>query len=119
MRRLLLAAALVLGSAGIAQAGPHDSIALVGSQTFGAQVTFDVSTHATDRPWVWNRCYQGATLVSAEVHDMTPGAFFGNVFSLGPTTLWQGGDAECIAELQDRDSSHDRVLASLLYHVEG
>jgi hypothetical protein len=96
------------------------TIALVGEPVFGAQVTFKVSTKATDRPWVLNTIRQNGEVVASEVHDMTPGAAFGNVFSLGPTTNYQGGDAEAVAELQDRDNpNHDRILATLAFHVTG
>ena len=42
------------------------------------------------------------------------------MFSLGPTTLWQGGEASCEAKLIDQSRSRPRVLATTgVYRVAG
>jgi hypothetical protein len=71
---------------------------------FGQHVTFTVSTTATQYPWVDLQCFQNGGLVYREDNGIFP-TTLGDVFTLGPTQLWQGGAADyCTATLQDWDS---------------
>ena len=89
------------------------------SPTFGAQVTFDVTT-GISRPYVLNECFKGGTRVYAEVHGFFSGALFGTTYTLGPTDQWTGGDAECTASLVDYSKGKGgKVLATIGYHVNG
>lgn len=87
---------------------------------FGQQVTFDVSTTATDYPWVTVDCYQSSALVYEQSNGIFPTSL-NEIFTLGPTPAWQGGDADCTAYLQNWDeySKHQRItnLASMTFHV--
>jgi hypothetical protein len=85
--------------------------------SFGEQVTFDVSTSRTDRPWVLNECFQGGVLVSAEKHGFFDGYLFGEVYTLGPTDRWTGGSADCTAKLLSEDHNKTQVLATTSYSV--
>src|SRR6187200_3063071 len=63
--------------------------------TFGDQITFDISTTATDKPYVNLNCYQNGKWVEgdwARFYD-DPIYPWSRNFYLGPTQLWQGGAA--------------------------
>jgi hypothetical protein len=90
-----------------------------GQAHFGQKVTFTVSTSATSKPWVTVKCYQ-----STLVYQASNGIFatsLNQVFTLGPTPAWQGGEAACTAWLQDWDSyaKNGKItnLASLDFHA--
>jgi hypothetical protein len=75
--------------------------------SFKDWVTFDVSTSATQYPWVTVKCTQNGTLV----YKMSNGIFptsLGDTFTLGPTPLWQGGTADCTATLENWDGYSKR-----------
>ena len=87
---------------------------------YGQQVTFTVSTNATSYPYVTLKCSQNGGLV----YQASKGIFstsLGQVFTLGPTGNWQGGDAECTASLENWDSASKNgritTLASMTFHV--
>ena len=83
---------------------------------YGQQVTFAVSTTATSYPYVTLKCTQNGGLV----YEATKGIFptsLGQVFTLGPTGNWQGGDADCTASLEKRNSRGATTLASMTFHV--
>jgi hypothetical protein len=90
-----------------------------GLSHFGRHVTFNVSTTATSMPWVEVKCFVGGTLV----YDMSNGIFptsLGEIFTLGPTPLWQGGDADCTAYLQNLTGGRRgtaQTLATMSFHV--
>jgi hypothetical protein len=89
---------------------------------FGQRVTFNVSTSATQYPWVTVNCSQNGQ----NVYHASKGIFptsLGQTFTLGPTPTWSGGDAECTADLENWDSAskHGGVqkLNSMSFHVYG
>jgi hypothetical protein len=87
---------------------------------YGQQVTFNVSTTATDQPFVRLNCYQGATEVywaSAGFYDGYPWPWTRN-FTLS-SSYWTGGAASCIAELYytPDGGKRFRTLASLSFEV--
>jgi hypothetical protein len=86
---------------------------------FGDQVTFAVSTSRTEYPWVQNRCWQGGKLVLEQWHGFFAGYQFGQVFTLGPTPSWSGGDATCAARLVRKASGRYQTLATTSYSVTG
>ncbi|MBX4197237.1 hypothetical protein KW801_01625 [Candidatus Saccharibacteria bacterium] len=69
-----------------------------GMPNFGDQITFNVSSTAS-QPWVRLDCYQSGTWVSGEWGAFYAGADWGKTFTLGPTSLWQNGAADCTASL--------------------
>ena len=74
-----------------------------GLPSFGDTVTFNVQTSATAYPWVTLRCKQNGTLVSQESNGIFATSLDQN-FTLGPTSLWPGGTADCTATLENWDS---------------
>ena len=64
----------------------------------GGRVTFDVSTTATDKPYVNVRCYQQGVLVYDGWAGFFIGAWFGQEFTLA-STMWSSGAADCEARL--------------------
>jgi hypothetical protein len=92
---------------------PSDTVA-----NHGDQVTFDVSTTATDKPWVRLDCYQGGTWVSTTTHgffDAYPWAPNYTLASGG----WTSGAGDCNATLYRVTSNgRTRTLATMSFHVE-
>ena len=83
---------------------------------FGEQVTFELQT-SISRPYVLNECRRDGVLLSSELHGFYDGNVFGTTFSLGPTTVWQGGEADCTASLVDQSHPKTKVLATTTFHV--
>lgn len=87
--------------------------------SFGGQVTFDVSTTATDRPFVNVRCYQGSNWV----YDGWNGffaAYVGDPVYTLASPYWTGGAANCTADLVYFDrQGRERTLASTAFNVAG
>jgi hypothetical protein len=84
------------------------------------KVTFNVSTTATQYPWVTVNCYSPS---GAWVYHASNGIFptsLNQVFTLGSNT-WTSGDADCTAWLQNWDNyqKHGTItnLASTSFHV--
>ncbi len=85
---------------------------------FGARVTFEVSTESTAYPYVHLMCYQGGTLVGEGRQGFFPTALGNEWFYLGPTPSWQGGAAECTANLEQSTKRGGwSVLASTSFSV--
>ena len=80
------------------------------------QVTFDVYTSATAYPWVLLECSQNGSLVYQYSKGIFPTSL-GQIFTLGPTPAWTGGDADCTARLQKWDGRKKTTLATLNFHV--
>jgi hypothetical protein len=127
---VLVAAAVAGGSAAAALAGKpagggstSATIRLVNlsapgaAPAFGQQVTFNVSTTATAYPWVEVRCSQGGTLVYDNWVGYFSSYMFPQVFTLGPTQLWGGGAANCTATVVNKDTSRQKILATLNFPV--
>lgn len=84
---------------------------------FGQKVTFDVSTTATDSPYVHLTCSQAGSLVLESRQGFFEHALGNEWFYLGPTPAWQGGDADCTAYLESYTRKGWKVLASTSFHV--
>ena len=85
---------------------------------YGEQVTFEVSTTATDKPLVRLECSQGGTLVysaSAGFYDGYPWPWAQN-FTLS-SSYWTGGAADCTATLYHFDGRRYRDLTSTGFHA--
>jgi hypothetical protein len=87
------------------------------SASFGDQVTFTVST-SVSTTWVNAKCFQAGALVYSETHGFYPSYPWGQTYTLGPTSLWQGGGADCSAELYTLDRRQRQVtLATTTFSV--
>jgi hypothetical protein len=85
---------------------------------YGDQITFEVSTTATDHPYVNVRCYQGSAFVYDGWVGFFEGAWFGQTFTLS-SSYWTGGEADCNARLvMWGKNGRQRTLASMDFHVE-
>jgi len=100
---------------------PSNTASVTASATkeasYGAQVTFNVSTTQSDLPFVNVRCYQG----DAFVYDVWHG-FFAEYYTPPVYTLaseyWSGGAATCTARLVDwGKSGRERTLATTTFLV--
>jgi hypothetical protein len=80
---------------------------------YGQTVTFDVSTTATDEPWVNLKCYQGGVLVAEGWAGYFDRSITGRNFGLYSPS-WTGGAADCTAFLMTPQRA---VLASTSFHV--
>jgi len=87
---------------------------------FGQKITFNVSTSATQYPWVTVRCSQNGV----EVYNMSNAIFatsLNEIFTLGPAPNWTGGDADCTARLENWDSYYKNGsitgITSMSFHV--
>lgn len=114
---VVLVLILIFGSpAHAAQPSSVSSIALASpSPSFGDSVTFDVSTSATEDPFVNLDCYQAGVLVSVGW-----AAFFHGVQSYFGlySPVWQSGAADCRADLGMLTKQGKwKVLASTSFHV--
>ena len=135
MRRkiILLAVAatsLVLATSGLAAGGKSSSsISLVVLSTStltasatsgpsqGDNVTFQVSSDATDRPYVVLNCYQSGTWVYAASAGFYAAYRGSTTFGL-ETTSWTAGAADCTARLGSlSNSGRFTELASMSFHV--
>ena len=112
------------GKPGGRDSGGTGTISLVlmdstdGLAHYGQRVTFDVSTTATDSPFVHLRCSQAETLVLEGYQGFFPNALGNQWFHLGPTPLWQSGEADCTASLEKYTRKGWQQLASTGFHVE-
>ena len=85
----------------------------------GDKVTFDVSTTATDRPYVDLNCYQGGVMV----YWASTGYFadypwpWTQVFTL-TSNYWTGGEGDCTATLYSTtDGIRRKIVATLDFHA--
>ena len=90
---------------------------------YGQKVTFEAARlnlplldPATSQPFVLLKCYRNGTLVYELANGIFPTSL-GQVFTLGPTPAWQGGDADCTASLQNWSGRTPATLATLNFHV--
>jgi hypothetical protein len=125
---LLVTASAALAAAGGGKSSSSSSISLQlmaaptaagsSSPSYGQAVTFNVSTNATTQPFVHVKCSQSGSLVYEQWESWINGA---ESFTLGGTTAWQGGAADCTAYLENWDSYSKNgkitVLASTGFHV--
>ena len=86
---------------------------------WGQQVTFEVTTTATDRPQVSLNCYQGST----HVYTMFTGYWpeykwpWTQIMTL-KSDVWTGGAADCVAEMYYSSGRKTVTGATLSFHVE-
>ena len=120
---LVPAAVAGKGKGGPSPTAPAGTIKLVplnpspdGLVHYRQQVTFDVYTSATAYPWVLLECSQNGSLVYQYSKGIFPTSL-GQIFTLGPTPAWTGGDADCRASLQKWDGRKKTTLATLNFHV--
>lgn len=107
----------------VAAAGSSFSLVLVNSgdaqANWGETVTFDVSTNATNYPFVALNCYKNTTVVlggSAGFFPSYPWPSTQN-FTLR-SNVWTGGAADCTATLYSVDGGNETVLGTLDFHVD-
>jgi len=110
------------GGGGTTGGGTIDLVLLSstdGVAHYGQRVTFAVSTTATPYPYVTVNCSKNGQ----NVYHASKGIFstsLGQVFTLGPTPSWSGGDADCTADLENWDSyPSTQRLNSMSFHVYG
>jgi hypothetical protein len=119
----LLMFGLIAGTTVAARGGGGSSLSLVtldstdGVPHHGQRVTFDVSTSATDKPYVNVRCYQDGTHVYDAWAGFFDSAWFGQEFTL-ESNMWVGGGADCDARLvMWGKNGRERTLASISFWV--
>jgi hypothetical protein len=84
---------------------------------YGDSVTFDVSTNATDFPYVNLRCFQNGSLVGEGWAGFFDGALGTHTFTLW-SPQWSGGAADCTASLDAYGGGGKwKELASTSFHV--
>lgn len=89
-----------------------------GAPNWNDQITFDVSTTATDKPWVRLNCYQSGTWVSTSTAGFFPAYPWAPNFTLA-SGGWTSGAADCTATLYLVTSNgRSKDLASLTFHVD-
>ncbi len=84
-----------------------------GQAHWGQTVTFNVSTTATNQPWVNLNCYQNGVLVAQGWEGFFAGSLDDQMFRLY-SPQWTGGEADCTANLTTPQWT---VLASTSFHV--
>jgi hypothetical protein len=123
----IVATSLLLAAAPASASKPAhstSSIGLVllnsadGLPHYGEQVTFRVSTSATDRPYVLLNCYQNGVWLYAAQAGFYAAYPYSQVFVLA-STAWTGGAADCKATLGVNNAYGTRftMLASTTFHV--
>jgi len=137
MRKVLIAVALVAvvaivagpataggrgGGKGKPSGGGSSSLSLVllnstdGLALHGQDVTFDVSTTATDRPFVSLNCDQDGVWVYSASAGFFPDYPWSTAFTLSNDWFTSAGD--CKARLyMTKDGSRSTTLATLDFHV--
>ncbi|HEX3218556.1 MAG TPA: hypothetical protein VHU77_00775 [Candidatus Limnocylindria bacterium] len=84
----------------------------------GDQVTFEVSTTATDKPWVRLDCYVNGAWVSTTTHGFFPTYPWAPNYTLA-SGAWTDGAGDCTATLYRVTSNgRSRTLATLSFHVQ-
>jgi hypothetical protein len=126
---LALAASAFAGSKGGAQGKSSSSIRLVvlnstattttSEPHWNDQVTFEVFTTVTDRPYVLLNCYQDGAWVLASQAGFYPLFPFGQSFTLA-SSAWTGGAGDCTATLGMNSAGGTKFtkLAQTSFHVD-
>jgi hypothetical protein len=84
----------------------------------GDQVTFEVSTTATAKPWVALKCYQDGAWVYVANHGFFDAYPWAPNFTLS-SGAWTDGAGDCYAELYLVTSNgRSRTLTTVAFHVE-
>jgi hypothetical protein len=108
---------VVIGASTSAFAAPTSS----SGAHWGDAITFDVSTTATDRPYVTLNCYVGGVWVLTGTAGFYADYGPGHVFGLS-NTAWTGGAGDCTAELFYESTggkgAKKVTLATTSFHVD-
>src|SRR5262249_52778866 len=99
--------------------GPTSSATSSSGAHWNDQVTFAVSTTATDRPYVLLNCYQTGAWVLASQAGFYPLYPFGQNFTLA-SSAWTAGAADCTAILGMNSVGGTKFtkLAETSFHVD-
>jgi hypothetical protein len=82
------------------------------------RITFNVSTTATDRPFVGLRCWQGTTWIYDAYVGYFPDAMFDPWFTLGSASWADGIAANCTARLFYYDRrGNQKLLTTMSFPV--
>lgn len=96
------------GSISLDQANPQ----------FRDTVTFTISWSSSKSPWVKVTCRQGGVLVYQQTHGFFTGYLWDQTYTLGPTSYWTSGDADCVGDLgYSAKNGRWRPVASTTFHV--
>jgi hypothetical protein len=88
-----------------------------GAPNWNDQVTFDVVTTATDKPWVKLDCYQGGVWVSTSTAGFFEAYPWAPNFTLA-SGGWTSGAGDCTATLYKAASNgRSRTLATMSFDV--
>ena len=83
----------------------------------GDVVTFEVSTTATDRPFVSVNCYQGPAWVYTASVGFFPAYPWSQTFTLASAS-WTAGAADCVGRLySSKDGTRTTTLATVAFAV--
>jgi hypothetical protein len=98
---------------------PSDGVrtAATVAPSWGGEITFDVTTTETDRPFVNVRCYQGTSFVYDGWHGFFASYVPEPVFTLAAPGYWEGGAADCTARLVTWRNGRERTLATTTFRV--
>jgi hypothetical protein len=70
-------------------------------------------------PWIAMDCYQNGVKVGSDTHSGFPGAwYYGDPFTLGPSSMWSSGDADCVFTVFHL-TNRKVVDATTTIHVDG
>lgn len=84
---------------------------------FGESIQFAVDRGALTAPAVIVTCSQNGGVVYGESHGIASG--FSGPFTLGPTSVWTGGAADCVAQVWETYQNAKLVRgASVSFHVD-
>jgi hypothetical protein len=88
-----------------------------GSPNWNDQVSFEVVTTATDKPWVRLDCYRDGKWVSTAVHGFFPEYPWNPHYTLA-SGAWTSGAATCVAELYSvAPNGRNKTLATTTFAV--
>lgn len=114
------------GKGGGGKTGTSGTLAVVmvadqngdGAPNWNDQVTFDVYTTATEKPWVKLNCYQSGTWVYTATHGFFEAYPWAPNFTLA-SGAWTSGAGDCTATLYMVTSNgRSKTLATLSFHVD-
>jgi hypothetical protein len=89
-----------------------------GAPNWNDQITFNVATTATDKPWVKLNCYQSGVWVSTSTAGFFAAYAWAPNFTLS-SGGWTSGAGDCTATLYMVTSNgRSKNLASLSFHVD-
>ena len=126
---VLVAPALAAGGNKGGQGGSTLTLVVLGDPTLagstaadpphrGDAITFEVSTTATDQPFVNVQCHQGGAFVYDAWEGFYPAAWSDQIFTLSSNS-WQSGAADCSARLvMWGRNGRQRTLTTMDFHVE-